>query len=104
MDGSIKEIIIQVTWSIILLKDSHLFKIVELKKNFKQKLITDSTILNKWEFFSRIVDKWHGLSENCIISRSIGLLEPNSFEIRLFYWNWKLFVKNTVNKNKNELK
>ena len=26
------------------------------------------------------------------------------FEIRLFYWNWKLFAESTVNKYKNELK
>ena len=35
---------------------------------FKQKLITDSAILNKWFSFSGIVDKWRGLSEYCIIS------------------------------------
>ena len=35
------------TWSTILLKDSHLFKIAELEKFFKQKLITDLVILNK---------------------------------------------------------
>ena len=58
----------QVTWSIIPLKDSHLFKTAELEKNFKQKLITNSVILNKWESFSGIVDKWHGLSKDCIIS------------------------------------
>jgi len=46
-----------VTWSIIPLKDSHLFKIVELENSFKLKLITDSVILNKWKYFSRIVDK-----------------------------------------------
>jgi len=33
----------QVTWSAILLKDSHLFKIAELNFFFK---LTDSTILN----------------------------------------------------------
>ena len=27
------------------------------KKNLKQKLITDSTILNKWKSFNEIVDK-----------------------------------------------
>ena len=35
---------------------------------FKQKLITDSAILNKWKFFSGIVDKWYGLPEDFIIS------------------------------------
>ena len=45
------------SWSTILLKESHPFKIVELKKKFKQKLITDSAILNKWESFSGTVDK-----------------------------------------------
>ena len=44
------------TWSTITLKNSHLFKIVEFKKK-KQKLITDLAILNKWEFFSGMVDK-----------------------------------------------
>ena len=44
-------------WIIILLKDVYLFKIVELEIFLKQKLITDSAILNKWEFFSRMVDK-----------------------------------------------
>ena len=60
------------TWSIIPLKDSHLFKIAELFFFFfKQKLITDSAILNKWEFFSKMVDKWHGLLEDCIISPKV---------------------------------
>ena len=44
------------TWSTITLKNSHLFKIAELKKK-KKKLITDLAILNKWEFFSGMVDK-----------------------------------------------
>ena len=44
-------------WSTSLLKDSHLFKIAETENFFKQKLITDSKILNKWEYFSGIVDK-----------------------------------------------
>ena len=47
-------------WSTILLKDSHLFKIVELiffLKKKKQKLIINSVILNKWESFSGMVDK-----------------------------------------------
>ena len=34
-------------WSIISLKDSYLFKIAELENFFKQKLVTDSAILNK---------------------------------------------------------
>ena len=34
-----------------------MFKIVELKKKFKQKLTIDSAILNKWEFFSRMMNK-----------------------------------------------
>ena len=45
------------TWSTILLKDSHLIKITKSETFFKQKLITDSTILNKWKSFSRMVDK-----------------------------------------------
>ena len=56
------------TWFIILLKDFYLFKIVELKFFLKQKLITDSAILNKWESFSRIVDKWSDPLEDLIIS------------------------------------
>ena len=46
--------------STIPLKDSHLFKIIELEIFLKQKLITDSTILNKWKSFNEMVDKWHG--------------------------------------------
>ena len=45
------------TWFTIPLKDFHLFKIAESEIFFKQKLITDSTILNKWESFSRMVGK-----------------------------------------------
>ena len=45
------------TWSTIPLKDSYLFKIAELEFFFKQKLITDLAILNKWESFSGMVDK-----------------------------------------------
>ena len=59
-------------WSIKLLKDSHLFKIAKLEKNFKQKLITDSAILNKWEFFNEMIDKWHSLPEDYIIFRIYG--------------------------------
>ena len=59
-------------WSTISLKDSHLFKIVELEIFFKQKLITDSTILNKHKPFSGIVDKWYGTPEDCIISPKLG--------------------------------
>ena len=44
-------------WSTISLKDFHLFKIVSYKKIFKQKLITDLAILNKWKFFNGMVDK-----------------------------------------------
>ena len=36
------------------------FKIAKSEIFFKQKLIIDSAILNKWEFFSEIVDKWRG--------------------------------------------
>ena len=43
----------------ILLKNYYLLKIVELEIFLKQKLITNSTILNKWESFSKMVDKWH---------------------------------------------
>ena len=56
----------QVTWSAIPLKDFHLFKIAELNFFFK---LTDSTILNMWESFSGIVDKWRGPLEDCIIFR-----------------------------------
>ena len=47
----------QVSWSIILIKDPHLFKIAELEIFFKQKLIIASAILNKLESFSGMVDK-----------------------------------------------
>ena len=55
-------------WFIILLKNFHQFKIVELENFFKQKLITDSVILNKWKSFSGIVNKRRGPPENFIIS------------------------------------
>ena len=45
-----------------------MFKIAELEIFFKQKLIIDLAILNKWFSFSEIVDKWRGLPEYCIIS------------------------------------
>ena len=45
-----------------------MFKFAELKKNLKQKLVTDSAILNKWESFGEIIDKWRGPPEDCIIS------------------------------------
>ena len=61
------------TWSIILLKNSYLFKIAELEIFFIQKLIIDSIILNKLEFFSEIVDKWRGLLEDYIISPILGI-------------------------------
>ena len=66
-------------WSTIPFKDSHLFKIVELKIFLKQKLITNSAILNMWEFFSRMMDKWRGSPENCIIYPpfSAGLVKIN---------------------------
>ena len=54
--------------STILLKKIYLFKIVELKNLFKQKLIIDLVILNKWDFFSGIIDKWCGPLDNYIIS------------------------------------
>ena len=38
-------------------------------------IITDSAILNKWKFFSGMVDKWHGLPEDSIISHNF-LIEP----------------------------
>lgn len=38
------------------------------KKFFKQKLIINSTILNKWKSFNRIVNKWHYSLEDYIIS------------------------------------
>ena len=50
-------------WFIIPLKDSHLFKIIELENFFKQKLITDLIILNKWEFFNGMMNKWRGSLE-----------------------------------------
>ena len=43
--------------SIILLENSYLFKIIELEKKIKQKITTDLEILNKWEFFSGMIDK-----------------------------------------------
>ena len=55
-------------WSTILLKDSHLFEIADLEKILKQKLITNSAILNKRKSFSGMVDKWHGPPKDCIIS------------------------------------
>ena len=55
-------------WSIISLKDSHLFKIAELENFLKQKLITDSAILNKWESFNGMINKWRDSSEDGIIS------------------------------------
>ena len=61
-------------WSTIPLKDSHLFKIAEIKYFFKQKLITNSVILNKWESFSKTVDKWCGPPEDGIISYNGKLL------------------------------
>ena len=61
------------TWSIILLKNSSLFKIAELEIFFIQKIIIDSIILNKLEFFSRIVDKWRRLPEDYIISPILGV-------------------------------
>ena len=44
-------------WFIIPLKDSYLFKIAELETFFKQKLIIDSAILNKWKSFNKMIDK-----------------------------------------------
>ena len=55
-------------WSIIPLKNFHMFKIVSLEIFFKQKLITNSTTLNKWKFFSGMVDKWRGSPKDSIIS------------------------------------
>ena len=55
-------------WSIISLKDFHLFKIAELEFFFKQKLIIALTILNKLKSFSEMVDKWRDPPEYCIIS------------------------------------
>lgn len=40
----------------ISLKDSHLFKIAESVINFCLKKIPNSAILNRWEYFSGIVD------------------------------------------------
>ena len=58
-------------WSTIPLKNSYLLKIAELEFFFfKQKLITDSAILNKWKSFSGMVDKWHGPSGDYIISQA----------------------------------
>ena len=34
------------------------------------KLITDSAILNKWNFFNGMMDKWHGPPEYSIISQA----------------------------------
>ena len=60
------------TWSTTRLKDSHLFKITKIIFFLKQKMITVSAILNKWESFSRIVDKWRGPPEDYIISPILG--------------------------------
>ena len=60
--------------SSILLKDPHLFKIAKIEYFFKQKLIIDSTILNKWESFSETVDKCRGPPEDGIISHNRKLL------------------------------
>ena len=38
------------------------------RKFFKQKIITDSIILNKSKFFSKIVNKWHYPLKDYIIS------------------------------------
>ena len=43
--------------SIILLENFYLFKIIELEKKIKQKITTDLAVLNKLEFFSRMIDK-----------------------------------------------
>ena len=63
------------TWSIIPLKDFHMFKIVDFFF-FQQKLITDLVILNKWKSFNGMVDKWRDSPKDGIISRKIG---PKSF-------------------------
>lgn len=49
--------IMRSSWCTIPLKNSHLFKIAESDIFFKQKLIIDSTVLNKWKPFSGMVDK-----------------------------------------------
>ena len=72
-------------WSTILLKDSHLFEIAELEKFLKQKLITNSAILNKKKSFSGMVDKWHGPPKDCIISPTNWLNQK------------KKKVRNTIN-------
>ena len=46
----------EIAWSTILLKDSHLFKIIELVINFYFKIFSNSTILNKRKFFSGMMD------------------------------------------------
>ena len=38
-------------------------------------MITDSTILNKLESFSVMVDKWSDLPEDCIIPRELGCID-----------------------------
>ena len=43
------------TWSIIPLKNYHLFEITKLKIFLKQNLINDSAILNKYNSFSETV-------------------------------------------------
>ena len=45
-------------WSTILLKNSHLFEIIEVEIFFKYNLITDSIILNKKKSFSGMIEKW----------------------------------------------
>ena len=68
--------------STILLKKSYSFKIVELKKILSKKLITDSAILNKWELFSEMVDKWRDLPKDYIISRETNW----SFTVSIFQY------------------
>lgn len=52
----------------------HLFKIAESEIFLKHKLIIDSTILNKWESFSRMVTSDVVHHENCIISPCVGVV------------------------------
>ena len=67
-----------------------MFKIVELEFFLfflKQKLIIDSVILNKWKFFSGMVDKWRGLPEDCMISPPTSNIYERKEE-----WNYQWMV------------
>ena len=63
-----------------------LSKIAEIEIFFKQKLITDLTILNKWKSFSEIIDKWRELPEDYIISLLSNFHKSPSWRWRIWCW------------------